>query len=71
MDAFIVILLALTILLFDKTPVVDDEDENFDRSSSIKSVKYEEREMKLNDNYYDDPDAFMEMAHALGFRNSE
>ena len=70
MDAFIVLVLALGILIFHNPPDTE-ADLEYDRSKKVKSVEYEDREMKLNDGYYEDPDAFMEMAHALGFRNGE
>lgn len=40
-----------------------------DASSSSKNIVVEDvtRVAKLNDSFYEDPDAFSEIAHALGF----
>lgn len=40
-----------------------------DASSSSKDIVVEDvtRVAKLNDSFYEDPDAFSEIAHALGF----
>ena len=40
-----------------------------DTSSSSKDIVVEDvtRVAKLNDSFYEDPDAFSEIAHALGF----
>lgn len=40
-----------------------------DASSSSKDIVIEDvtRVAKLNDSFYEDPDAFSEIAHALGF----
>lgn len=61
MDAVIFIAIALVIALRAV--------QNSGTSGDVIEVEAEDttRVAKLNDNFYDDPDAFMDIAHALGF----
>lgn len=54
MDGIIILLVAVVIILKDKSPVVEEE-------------TVMKRETKLNPNFYEDEEAFMEVAHELGF----
>lgn len=53
MDGIIILLVAVVIILKDKSPVEEET--------------VMKRETKLNPNFYEDEEAFMEVAHELGF----
>ena len=63
MDAIIFIIVALIWTLRLEQPKANEE------IKSVKDYAPEDttRVTKLNDAFYEDPDAFMEIAHALGF----
>ena len=62
MDAAIFIIISLVFVLMQ----VSKEDTN---SEVLEHIEKEDmtRTAKLNDSFYEDPDAFMDIAHALGF----
>lgn len=63
MDALIYMIFALFIIL----KVVNSKDTEATLVLEESSASNVERIAKLNDSFYEDPDAFCEIAHALGF----
>lgn len=63
MDALIYMIFALFIIL----KVVNSKDTEATIVLEESSASTVERIAKLNDSFYEDPDAFCEIAHALGF----
>lgn len=61
MDAVIVLCIALVIMVTKRKV----ENTNIDKTESI------HLKVKLNENFKHDDDAFMELAHELGFRNND
>lgn len=68
MDGIIIIILALGILLFDtKSNSNDAEAPIMKKYTNVTKT----REPRLNPTFYEDPDAFMDIAHGLGFHNGD
>ena len=65
MDAFLFMILALVLVI--KEVLKPSSDESSTELSEAESITNTERVAKLNDMYYEDPDAFSEIIHALGF----
>ena len=62
MDALLFMILALVLVIREVNTQVSDDIEVFEESQCDS-----ERVAKLNETFYEDPDAFSEIIHALGF----
>ena len=66
MDAVIVLVAALVVIFLNQRQVGD-----IDKAEAMDSYIEQSKtlETRLNDTYYEDQQAFMEIAHAMGFHN--
>ena len=62
MDALLFMILALVLVIREVNTQVSDDIEVFEEAQCDR-----ERIAKLNETFYEDPDAFSEIIHALGF----
>lgn len=62
MDALLFMIMAGALIFMKK-----DEDAHLVDDKDVPTVDMSKRKSKLNDNYYEDQKAFMEVAQALGF----